>query len=349
MATVPCSKASRRSQCATFHLGLEARTGSPECLCSVHVLNPRPEGRAPRKPSCHDPSCVTARSPPCLFRSRFTMEDAQQVPAVDRGMKRRSLFRRSKGPPSRAPTPGIPDSTDVKKSRFSLFRGRRSGVVLDAMLFRASAASSPTSASSSDRPSTDRTSSEESAGGVQDVTDARDRALSILEGRPQSAAGAEPVATEAPPDRTGTNTPVGETVPVPASFIGALSMAFVSGRSRSGSVSSRRSLSADGPRVSSRLGLVPENSTVTTTRLTEEDEHGLPTYASAAYPSAPVAYRFAQAGPFAMVLTAGDEEDVPGLGRYHLSVGVNVLAPRSTVTSIRRGLSEDGPLVAQIE
>ena len=157
------------------------------------------------------------------------------------------------------------------------------------------------------------------------------------------------MATDAPPDRTGTSTPVGETVPVPASFIGALSMAFVSGRSRSGSVNSRRSLSADGPRVSSRLGLVPENSTVTTTRLTEEDEQGLPTYASAAYPSAPVAYRFAQAGPFAMVLTAGDEEEVPGLGRYHLSVGVNVLAPRSTVTSIRRGLSEDGPLIAQIE
>ncbi|RPD64577.1 hypothetical protein L226DRAFT_433398, partial [Lentinus tigrinus ALCF2SS1-7] len=74
-----------------------------------------------------------------------------------------------------------------------------------------------------------------------------------------------------------------------------------------------------------------------------------PTYASAAYPKRPATYRFAQAGPFAMTLSAGDEEEVPGLGRYHVSVGVNVWAPRSCVTSVRRGLAEDGPLVAQIE
>ena len=138
-------------------------------------------------------------------------------------------------------------------------------------------------------------------------------------------------------------------------------------------MSSRRSLSIDGRRASSRLGLVPENTTTTTptstsigttstatilpgtTRLTEEpekesdvDEHGLPTYASAAYPTRPATYRFAQAGPFAMTLAAGGEE-VPGLGRYHVSVGVNVWAPRACVTTVRRGLGEDGPLVAQIE
>lgn len=90
-----------------------------------------------------------------------------------------------------------------------------------------------------------------------------------------------------------------------------------------------------------------------TNRLPEErevDEHGLPTYASAAYPRRPVTYRFAQAGPFAMTLAAGEEEVAgQGLGRYHVSVGVNVWAPRSVVTSIRRGLAESGPVVAQIE
>ena len=93
------------------------------------------------------------------------------------------------------------------------------------------------------------------------------------------------------------------------------------------------------------------------------DEHGLPTYASAAFPRAPVAYRFAQAGPFAMTLAARDGDSVEGaegagagagapplgLGRYHVSVGVNVWAPRTYVTSVRRGLDGEGPLVAQIE
>ena len=42
----------------------------------------------------------------------------------------------------------------------------------------------------------------------------------------------------------------------------------------------------------------------------EQDEQGLPTYASAAYPSRAVGYRFVQAGPFAMTLSAEGEEEV---------------------------------------
>ncbi|KAM5539948.1 hypothetical protein V8D89_006451 [Ganoderma adspersum] len=81
----------------------------------------------------------------------------------------------------------------------------------------------------------------------------------------------------------------------------------------------------------------------------EQDEQGLPTYASAAYPSRPMGYRFVQAGPFAMTLCAEGEEEVAGLGRYHVGVGVNVWSPRLGVTSVRRGLAEDGPMVAEIE
>ena len=81
----------------------------------------------------------------------------------------------------------------------------------------------------------------------------------------------------------------------------------------------------------------------------DQDEQGLPTYASAAYPSRAVGYRFVQAGPFAMTLCAEGEEEVAGLGRYHVGVGVNVWSPRLGVTSVRRGLAEDGPVVAEIE
>ena len=42
-------------------------------------------------------------------------------------------------------------------------------------------------------------------------------------------------------------------------------------------------------------------------------------------------------------------EEVAGLGRYHVGVGVNVWSPRLGVTSVRRGLAEDGPVVAEIE
>ncbi|KAH9932131.1 uncharacterized protein BXZ73DRAFT_46885 [Epithele typhae] len=87
----------------------------------------------------------------------------------------------------------------------------------------------------------------------------------------------------------------------------------------------------------------------------EVDEHGLPTYASAAFPSGTASYRFAQAGPFAMTLSSpsqargAGEEAAAGLGRYCISVGVNVWAPRCCVVTVRRGLTEDGPQVASIE
>ncbi|KAI0706273.1 hypothetical protein C8T65DRAFT_740659 [Cerioporus squamosus] len=304
------------------------------------------------------------------------MQNAQDLlqpePRVEKKRMSRSLFRRSRGPPpspfpsptppTATPTSGAPELDDDKKGRFSLFRqsGRRSGVVLDAVLFRfraPSPSSTPSSSTSSDVPSDG--GSEGGRQSAESATDERSRALSILEGRvrqdtepvsPKPAAGGETRDTQ----RTA-STPTGSPLPTPTSFISALS--------RPGSVSSRRSLSVDGRRASTRLGLVPENTTttagntttiLTTTRLTEEpkhevDEHGLPTYASAAYPKRAATYRFAQAGPFAMTLAAGGEEEVPGLGRYHVSVGVNVWAPRSYVTSIRRGLGEDGPLVAQIE
>ncbi|RDX46738.1 hypothetical protein OH76DRAFT_1406580 [Lentinus brumalis] len=299
------------------------------------------------------------------------MQNAQDLlqpePRTEKKRLSMSLFRRSRGPsespsPSPIPTPGAPELDDGKKGRFSLFRqsGRRSGLVLDAALFRfkGPSPSAPSSASSSDAPS-DRGSDGGRRQSAESVTDERSRALSILEGRAEPLSPTSAAAGETRTDTQSTaSTPTGSPLPTPTSFISALS--------RPGSTSSRRSLSVDGRRASSRLGLVPENSTtgtststgttiLTTTRLTEEpekelaDEHALPTYASAAYPKRPATYRFAQAGPFAMTLAAGGEEEVPGLGRYHVSVGVNVWAPRSYVTSIRRGLGEDGPLVAQIE
>ncbi|TFK84942.1 hypothetical protein K466DRAFT_588489 [Polyporus arcularius HHB13444] len=299
------------------------------------------------------------------------MQNAQDLlqpePRTEKKRLSMSLFRRSRGPspspsPSPIPTPGAPELDDGKKGRFSLFRqsGRRSGLVLDAALFRfkAPSPSAPSSASSSDAPS-DRGSEGGGRQSAESVSDERSRALSILEGRAVAEEASPTTPAAGGETRTDTqstaSTPTGSPLPTPTSFISALS--------RPGSTSSRRSLSVDGRRASSRLGLVPENTStatstgttiLTTTRLTEEpekegtDEHALPTYASAAYPKRPATYRFAQAGPFAMTLAASGEE-VPGLGRYHVSVGVNVWAPRSYVTSIRRGLGEDGPLVAQIE
>lgn len=38
-----------------------------------------------------------------------------------------------------------------------------------------------------------------------------------------------------------------------------------------------------------------------------------------------------------------------GQGLYHISVGVNIWMPSCTVTTVRRGPSESGPLVAQLE
>lgn len=77
-------------------------------------------------------------------------------------------------------------------------------------------------------------------------------------------------------------------------------------------------------------------------------EDGLPTYASAAYPTKPVTYGFIRFSPFAMVVSpevAGMEQH----GLYYISVGVNIWMPSMTVTTVRRGSREDGPVVASIE
>ncbi|KAI1790952.1 hypothetical protein LXA43DRAFT_456456 [Ganoderma leucocontextum] len=248
-----------------------------------------------------------------------------------------------------------------------------------------SPATSPTSSNEGSSSSSD---SEDTRASVE-VTDERSRALDILEGRGARADSDAPLArsatrTASPGDVQDNAAPGTPTTPnrpssftIPASFINSLPFASViPGRSRSGSVAERRSLeSRPGSalsrrsvspthRPSSRLDRVPEDGTIATSRVSEarerpsgegalqepeQDEHGLPTYASAAYPSRAVGYRFAQAGPFAMTLSAEGEEEVAGLGRYHVSVGVNVWTPRLAVTSVRRGLGEDGPLIAQIE
>ncbi|EMD32602.1 hypothetical protein CERSUDRAFT_126710, partial [Gelatoporia subvermispora B] len=79
----------------------------------------------------------------------------------------------------------------------------------------------------------------------------------------------------------------------------------------------------------------------------EVDESGLPTYFSATYPTKPVAYQFLQVSPFAMTITCSDE-DIPGTGKYHVSIGLNVWMPSSSVTTIKRN-GEDGPFVARLE
>lgn len=82
--------------------------------------------------------------------------------------------------------------------------------------------------------------------------------------------------------------------------------------------------------------------------LPETDASGLPTYASAVHPSTPTSYGFIRSGPFAMIVTP-DAERVREVGLYHVSVGVNIWMPSSTVTTIRRGSSEEGQMVAEIE
>ncbi|OCH92975.1 hypothetical protein OBBRIDRAFT_832985 [Obba rivulosa] len=79
----------------------------------------------------------------------------------------------------------------------------------------------------------------------------------------------------------------------------------------------------------------------------EVDESGLPTYFSATYPTRPVAYQFEQVSPFAMTISCPDE-DIPGTGKYYVSVGLNVWMPSSCVTTVKRN-GEDGPFVAKLE
>ncbi|CAL1694772.1 unnamed protein product [Somion occarium] len=74
-------------------------------------------------------------------------------------------------------------------------------------------------------------------------------------------------------------------------------------------------------------------------------------YTNSAQISGPVVLQFVRCSPFAMVVT----EDLGGVShpetgtKYHISVGVNIWMPNCTVTTIRRGPTEDGRLVAQLE
>lgn len=82
----------------------------------------------------------------------------------------------------------------------------------------------------------------------------------------------------------------------------------------------------------------------------EVNEDGLPTYAPTAIPSQAVTYRFARCSPFAMVLVEDKiASPVEDRGLYHISVGVNIWMPSCTVTTVRRGSSETGSQVAQLE
>ncbi|KAI0706173.1 hypothetical protein BC835DRAFT_11562 [Cytidiella melzeri] len=81
----------------------------------------------------------------------------------------------------------------------------------------------------------------------------------------------------------------------------------------------------------------------------ETHSDGLPTYAGAMTSIVPVTYGFVRCSPFAMVVSPDPESRGVGHGLYHVSVGVNVWMPSSTVTTIRRGSNDDGPIVAEIE
>ncbi|TBU26837.1 hypothetical protein BD311DRAFT_846925 [Dichomitus squalens] len=314
-------------------------------------------------------------------------------------IKRRSmdLFRRSTGPPSSRPgsssdPESSPGDANIKKTRFSMFRGsgRRSGLILEPSVFcdTSIVASLTSSLTSDDEPSSVYPSDGSIKRSLIETTDERRRALARLEGRnppPMLEPNRRASSNTNSEDAQETTAPGARRRPssltIPTSFRNALQLTSVI-PGRSGSVASRRSMSNDERRSSSRLDRVPEDGTIplapaARSSLTlregadephpqsqprlpdgeteqqrahaqETDEHGLPTYASAAFPSHPTTYRFAQAGPFASTVSAGDEE-IAGLGRYHVSVGVNVWAPRSGVTIVRRGLTEDGPIVGQIE
>ena len=303
------------------------------------------------------------------------------------------MFRRSTRPPSpqsesssdSESSPG--DDASPKKARFSMFRAgeRRSSFMLEPSFFcDTSMYASPLA--SDDEPSSFYSSDGESTTfnnnrGSVDSTDARRRALDILEGRTETRLALNRRASSAMSaegDAQGATAPGARSRPksmtLPMSFRNALQRASAI-PSRPGSVASRRSMSNDERRPSSRLDRVPEDGTIGASpgarfslapeseepeimneeteqeqpRAQETDEHGLPTYASAAFPARPTTYRFTQAGPFGSTVSAGDEEEITGLGRYHVSVGVNIWAPRSAVTTVRRGLAEDGPIVGQIE
>lgn len=202
---------------------------------------------------------------------------------------------------------------------------------------------------------------EEGRPGEEDVSLERSFTLSILEGQKHPAAH-----SRTPRESTGTtNTFVSCTDAAPAPPAKALPQLpppvppRSPSRARSTSISSNRSVSAEGRRRKPSLrpqGLgLPE---LEESRLDEsppgrehEYDHGLPpTYSSMTYPAHEVTYRFAQAGPFAMTLETEGKRLAEGLGlwRYHIGVGMNVWTLKSWVTTVRRG-GEDGLVVAEIE
>ena len=122
-------------------------------------------------------------------------------------------------------------------------------------------------------------------------------------------------------------------------------------RSRStndSSPSTRLSLFMNVSRTPPPLYRVPEHNLPISQPETHED--GLPTYSSAVYPTGPTTYQFTRTSPFAMIVSEDfGTPHIEMLGKYHISVGVNVWMPHCTITTIRRGGSEDGQLVAELE
>lgn len=165
------------------------------------------------------------------------------------------------------------------------------------------------------------------------------RRFSLFRGR-----NSEPTVTVPPeePSRPGSSGP--RTSALSASPM--LTEASSSG-SQAGSVHSTLSLSSD---LSPSVQGTPSLSRVLegTQMPMKTDDDGLPTYTSVAHPSKFVTYGFIRCSPFAMVLSP-EESGMEGSGLYHISVGVNIWMPSMTVTTLRRGASESGPIVASLE
>ncbi|KAI0803226.1 hypothetical protein BC629DRAFT_1284133 [Irpex lacteus] len=96
----------------------------------------------------------------------------------------------------------------------------------------------------------------------------------------------------------------------------------------------------------SSLRQVPENEE-TNVQGASTDE--LPAYSASMTPSVPVTYNFVRTSPFAMVVSAEGASNPREQGLYHVGVGANIWMPNCTVTTVRRGSNENGPIVAEIE
>ncbi|KAI0095186.1 hypothetical protein BDY19DRAFT_988951 [Irpex rosettiformis] len=126
---------------------------------------------------------------------------------------------------------------------------------------------------------------------------------------------------------------------------------FFSHSSRPESVLSSESTSDDiasvaRARAPSSLDQVLENAR---TSELETDADGPPTYSVTMASTTPVTYGFVRTSPFAMVVSPDGVQSAHGHGLYHIGVGVNVWMPNCTVTTIRRGPNENGPVVAEVE